>query len=1106
MIYRYLTFLLPLSLLCAAEPSSPFVPLPGLAYRPEGDAIVIENGTRWDNRPLYPHERFNIFRTGEQPGVSGPTGRLYAAYSRGDTRLALHDFKQRTARYRAGRMEWQLSDPRLPGLVVRLLITTTATGDGTTASLLAEGALPGDLAAWALVPPGVDKASAYQVRTEPAGFILDRVPAAKLTQIRARFSAPVQRWEKGAWKNHAILASSAAFGPADAPLTDASLLAWFPVADKAPAYAALISDDNDPRSFASLVRREGPLDPAVIADPAAAFAAGLARVTAYGNQVVTQTPDPYFDAAVSASVSAAVGLFVNPTFVHGGSLWRYQMPGWRTMGAAYNYGFHEQVKRSLAYWGSNMVTTAKGKPGPVYSDNLAQQATGSRFFGLGFVDYKQAYPHYEFQTLMFDEAVRAWRATGDAELEKMLLPLLELHLVRGRECFDPDGDGLYESYNNTWPNDSVWFSGGGTSEQSAYMYYGHRAAADMRRRLGDAKAAAEHDAAADHIRAALDKILWLPKQGHYASYIEQGGHQRVHTDAWIYSQHVPIEAGMSTPAQAWQAMYYTEWAMERFPFPFGGEMRQTSNWVPGQWSIRETYPGDNFGMALGYAFAGQPVDAWKLFSGTFLHSMFGDAKPMRGYGNEWGNYGRPNIVSPGGLSHPNCGVDFNDITSMFGRTVVEGVFGYQPDYPNQRVRVQPALPPSWDHASLRTPDYAFAFRREAGADAYRITLQRTAALQLRAPVYAREVKRVTVNGRPAKFEVKPWAGFGMLFVTAPAGKDALIRIELADRTSGPAEPLVLDAKVNDPLSIPVPSSIAEIVDPQSALIAPKTSSSTLTARADSTPGNRLVFLRMKGDVPWFQPVKLNLTDPVGDAARAAQSPRTAPADARWQTVDITAALNGDLRSIYKQDYVSPRPDTVSMRIARDGWGAWTFKHWRIPAPEPKFDGLAAFTTAEGLLRAPNNAVFLRPSETAHNIAFTSLWDNWPRRVSVPVNASGDSVWLLLSGTTPPMQLHIANAVVKFHYADGSVESLDLVPPVNFWSLARFGRVDYDYTRDGFALPKEPPPQVQLGPDCRAIIAGWKLRPGAKLASISLETLSPEVVIGLMAVSVMNPVK
>ena len=100
-----------------------------------------------------------------------------------------------------------------------------------------------------------------------------------------------------------------------------------------------------------------------------------------------------------------------------------------------------------------------------------------------------------------------------------------------------------------------------------------------------------------------------------------------------------------------------------------------------------------------------------------------------------------------------------------------------------------------------------------------------------------------------------------------------------------------------------------------------------------------------------------------------------------------------------------------------------------------------------------------------------------------------------------MQGHIENAVLRFQYADGVEETLDLCPPTNFWSLCKFGTLDYDYKRDAFSLPKNPPMQVQLGQNCRAMVYGWKLRLGAVLKSVKLEALSQEVVIGLMGVSV-----
>ena len=52
-------------------------------------------------------------------------------------------------------------------------------------------------------------------------------------------------------------------------------------------------------------------------------------------------------------------------------------------------------------------------------------------------------------------------------------------------------------------------------------------------------------------------------------------------------------------------------------------------------------------------------------------------------------------------------------------------------------------------------------------------------------------------------------------------------------------------------------------------------------------------------------------------------------------------------------------------------------------------------------------------------------------------------------------------------------------------------------------PRQPPPAVQLGRNCRAMVLSWKLRPDAVLKDLTLETLSQEVVIGLMGVSLID---
>jgi hypothetical protein len=1213
-------------------------PVQGLVYHPEGDAIVIKNGTRWDNRPMYCHERMAIVTGGEMPALNGRMGVLYVGIERGATRLPLHQFSERVMRYRPGRIEWELSDPRLPGLKATLIGTTLADATGFTARLAVEGAKSGDNALWAFFPPNPDKGETFRLKTGRNGYELDHEPAAAFSHIVGRLSAPVAKWELLDYGKREDFSSATAHQ--DGPVRGAGWLATLPLTKVAQSIAVGI-DDNEGSYLTNLKKA---LDPAAVEDAARAFDQGLARVKNLGESVVVDTPDPYLNAAAGASVAASNGLFVHKCFVHGGSMWRFQMPGWRTMGGAISYGWTDQVRRAVELFDGLQIKKDDTKTKAEFSANGCQQWGNSRFFGEGFVHYKQPALHYEFQTLMFDDAVRAWRSTADPVLEKHLLPMLELHLKRARECFDADDDGLYESYNNTWPNDSIWFNGGGTPEQSAYMYNSHRAAADMCRRAGDRAGAARHDAQAKKIHTALDKILWLPEAGHYGSFLEPGGNRRVNPNAWVYAQHVPIEAGMTTPEQAWKAMFYTEWGMERIKLPFGGEMRHTSNFVPGQWSIRELYHGDNFAIALGYFLGGEGNDGWEILRGTMLQAMYGDLEPKKGFSNESGTFNRVNIISPGGLSQPNCGIDFNDISSSFARTLVEGLFGYRPDYPNKVVRIEPSFPSTWDRAFMKTPAFALQLKDHT----YKLKLTQPAAVKFGLPIRAKKVRSVLVNGKPAKFTIEPWAGYGMLRLEVPSTTLVEVKLDLEGESPD------LAIKSED--------------------------------KSEGTPGHHLVLDQIDGDVPRYQITKLHVTEAPEPALL-----REAPADATWKPIDISAQLNGDIRTIFQQRYDSPRPETCSMRIGFDSWSAWTFPHWGIHTPSvgmenalstdsPAYeatdpaianpikaltveawvtpgsmpadggrildrtipdtsDGFLLDTypgnslrlitsngavtapnalapgkavhvagvydsaarvmklylngkevasrtdgsfppikpvasplriglggpetkpfigeirraavhdraltaaeiaarvnadapsagpadwkldaTLEGLKRiddsmkpkadliqgghlvTPQHARFLKP-QPEKNIAFTSLWDNWPDAVTVPVDAKGDSVWLLVTGTTNPMQCKISNAVIKFRYQDGVEEKLDLVPPRNFWSMCGFGRVDYNYEREAFALPKTPPAHVNLGTNCRAMVYGWKLRPGIALKDISLETLSQDVVIGLMGVSVMNP--
>jgi len=123
---------------------------------------------------------------------------------------------------------------------------------------------------------------------------------------------------------------------------------------------------------------------------------------------------------------------------------------------------------------------------------------------------------------------------------------------------------------------------------------------------------------------------------------------------------------------------------------------------------------------------------------------------------------------------------------------------------------------------------------------------------------------------------------------------------------------------------------------------------------------------------------------------------------------------------------------------------------------------------------PQGAQFLLNVSTGSpNIAFASLWDNYAPvvNVSVPTNLppNASTVWILLAGSTNPMQTRLANAVLRFRYADGTIEAMDLVPPKNFWALSSWGNNDYDYATDAFCLPASPPPTVQVCSETRVTL-------------------------------------
>ncbi len=1068
-------------------------------YTAEKGAFVRRNGDRFCNRPLYCHNAQAIVLAGDRPFLllgnqSQIAGCLMVALVRGGKGKWLHQCSGIVSRYVPGHMEWVIMDGSLGDTSMELQVTPLAKGTGLAARLRVSGAQPGDQLIWASGAATQESQSVLskydvttagreelmkrsfvpencrgnQVSVDGADWVVVSPAGIDKGSMRGRCAAPSRMLvaDASAWSNPVALAASSA---AELPI----LCGVTPVG-RADTYWVMHA-----------VSKRGPADLAALSDGPAAFAAGMARVEEIRQQVAVETPDPWLDIAVAASCIAVDGTFRDSMYTHAGMRWGVPLLGWRTQFGAISYGWHDNVKAEAKLCIAKQVTESgrtEAKADP--KTGLSSQAPESRMFGKGRINIYQPY-HYDMQSQFFDQVLHDWRWAMDPELERILRPALELHLEYIKDCFDPAGLGIYESYCNTWPTDGQWYNGGGTAEETAYAYRGRKAAMDLARRAGDAESERRHREMLAKVSKALFELLWIPTKGHVGAYREQGGLKRLHESSWLYSTFCPIDAGMLTQSQAVQALHYTEWALERFKPPYGGEQCWPSNWVPSIWSVREMWPGDNYHLALAYFQTGLSTEGWSLLRGTFPQQMFFGAVP-------------------GDFGHPAGATDFNDCLSMFCRAVVEGLFGYSPDLPNNIVRISPQFPVEWDHASIRTPDFSLEFQRTGNSASCRVELGRPAPMDVSLPVRAGKTARVTLDGAPAEWEARAGFGESVVVLKVPAAKSAVI--EVSWRNPLPvAQPVLIEGHSGDRVTLSSGGAvITGFEDPQGVLAGARIAGGSIEGTLTRNTGHHLVIATVRtGETEQRRLFKIKVTDAEADAALGAKTDPTIPQGAAWNCVDMSGTRNGDIRTIFQQRYLSPRPNTCSLRLAVDGYLMWqSVLETDAEPPAIDLDNIPKLLGAGGCISTPQGVPFAWNGD--RNIAFTSRWDNWPRRVTVPVGLAGEAVWFLVCGSTNPMQVRIANAALRMDYADGAVEKLDLVPPFNFWMLSPYNGVDYNYQRDAFSLPRKPPATVQLGGNCRAVLLSWRLRPGAALQSVTLEALSQEVVIGLMGVTVMNP--
>ncbi len=395
--------------------------------------------------------------------------------------------------------------------------------------------------------------------------------------------------------------------------------------------------------------------------------------------------------------------------------------------------------------------------------------------------------------------------------------------------------------------------------------------------------------------------------------------------------------------------------------------------------------------------------------------------------------------------------DFGDAIGINARALVEGLFGVKPDALAGELKIVPGFPAGWRFAKMSHPDFNFGFRREDVSETYEVESKFPRPMSL-------------VLDLPA---YTGWIG-AVMVNGAPANYRLLKDIYGVPRVEVRAEPaskweVRVEWRGNPPA--------AQVVPPVAVVAEKKTEPA----------------------FDWGKPFS---------------------ADQKFEPVSLTPFFNDRVTQIFKHEYRSPRSPFCSLAMPGQGIGGWADDQESFEVEDSGLRAVAA--QHDGRLVLPDGLPLATPADAGtKNIIFTSQWDNYPREVSVPVTGKSPHVFLLMAGSTGPLQSQFNNGEVVVTYADGTTDRLALRNPVNWWPI------DQDYFTDDFAFrrPEPMPPRVDLatgkvrlldpnefkghGGRIRggaATVLDLPLNPEKELKSLTVRALANEVVIGLMAIT------
>jgi hypothetical protein len=1053
-----------------------------LRYTPEEGDFVIRNGGEFFNRPLYgPNINFRV-DAGDLPEFSlylpGHGGNLKLGISAAGGSKWLAQAAEVMARYRPGRMIYEVRDPLLAQGWLRIEVLTAGQGAGFMLQVAAHDVPPSAALTWAFGGVSGRKGA----RNGDIGCEVE--PVSRFFQVRPEECADNRYTIETAPVPSALLHSPTCdlrltFPPgsqlsvADASTWDAPVVApgpaprlpiltgWVPLGDGAPVYIAIKRDSI----------------------PDDQFAARSQQVSEIAATLQMSTPDPYINASAPAMGIAADALWdaAQQCVMHGAVAWRNALAGWRGPYCLASLGNHERMRQHVRHWVKRQNTSpVAGSHSPV-TGPFDPGTRLARKEALLHSNGDLSANHYDMNLVFFDVFLRYLRWTGDIDFAREIWPAFKRHLAWEQRLFRRTYDGLplYEAYAAIWASDNLQYNGGGAAHSSAYNVFAFRSAAVLARLLGEDPEPYQREAAL--IAEAMEQLLWLPAQGAYAESKDWMTARTVYNNPAVWTVYHTIDSEVPTPRQAWQMMAERLSVLRKIPVhgpgvpPGAWYMLSCSDWLPYLWSLNLLALAENVHTALAMWQAGMADEAFLLLKGNLLDSMFMGLAP--------GNFHMSSALD---AHRQEAQRDFGDPIGITARALTEGLFGLQPDLLRGTLTIRPGFPRDWNQAALKHPDLDFTWHREGPLDAYEISSRLPKSVPLTLILRARTTRLPKVSSGSASFDPAA-VGAPALVVTLPAAPSWRVTVEWSGDAPAPL-PAHRSYSAGQPLALPPGVTLAQIDDPQRSLADGRV----------AVAGYHTVFANMhEGDCQWSLPISFDVKL---DAPLSAIGTHGRP-----EPLDLTAMLKHQLNQIFTRPYTEPRSPFCSLAIPEQLLGGWANMDMTA-----KIDD-SGLRNSGGMLQTPLGVPFRTPAGASPNCLFLSQWQQDQPEAEIPLTGRADGIYLLMTGNTFPQ----ASRMEHGRITDGATAQLSLKNPDTWWPI------EQDYLLDDYLfIDQSPlPPRVDLStgrtrfvskgqvrdiPGGAATILYLPLDPRKPLASLKLEARLYGIVVALLAITLSRP--